>query len=118
MKFAGFEEFSSWWAGPDWLLVSAEASESKYFPNSSGVYVFVDTVSQKPIYIGQSARLNQRIKSHTHLKRIARQQQLRTIEIRILVTGIRSDVALLIEAYCINKFLIKYGILPKYNRKI
>ena len=87
--------------------------------NISGVYVFVDTKNKQPVYIGQSENLHRRIKSHGKLKKISKQKLSTSIEIRVIETGKRHDVAHLIEAYCINRYLLRFGsflnIIAKYN---
>lgn len=118
MKFSGFSKFQNWWDEPSWKLVEFGELEAECHFNISGVYVFVDTRNKKPVYIGQSENLNRRIKSHNRLEKILNHQPSISIEIRVIETGKRHDVAQLIEAYCINRFLLRFGRLPKYNRKI
>ena len=118
MRFNGFSTFQDWWDEPSWKLVQFGELEAEHSLNISGVYVFVDTKNKQPVYIGQSENLHRRIKSHGKLKKISKQKLSTSIEIRVIETGKRHDVAHLIEAYCINRYLLRFGRLPEYNRKI
>lgn len=88
---------------------------AKKFPNSSGVYFFLDK-NKKPIYIGRAGSLKKRIASYFRTK------DSRIGEMVQLARGLRFEKtktlleAIILEANLIKKYWPKYNIQEKDNK--
>ncbi len=87
---------------------------SKTFPNSPGVYFFLDK-NKKPIYIGRAGSLKKRIASYFRTK------DPRIGEMVLLANGLKFEKtktlleAIILEANLIKKYWPKYNIVDKDN---
>ncbi|MHB9020042.1 MAG: GIY-YIG nuclease family protein [Minisyncoccota bacterium] len=88
---------------------------SKTFPNSPGVYFFLDK-KRKPIYIGRAGSLKKRITSYFRTKDLRIGEMVRSAKgLKFEKTKTLLE-AIILEANLIKKYWPKYNIVDKDNK--